>query len=184
MKKWLDHWPFLGAVLLFFANVDWFVIPYLLSKSSSILIVFLVATPLANIEIRLWYDFWQWFIKKWLPTVNRVKEGIDVAQEVKKELRKRGVLEIVIDRVHGTFDKATNPNSYLWKVAKGLRHSGMIILGAEPFLPLGRMVAVIFCVSTSWKNGLYSLYIGNTIHVFLSVLQWKAGISLWNYVFN
>ena len=56
----------------------------------------------------------------------------------------------------------------------------MFGLGAESLISGGRLIGTILCASTKRKNWLYSLIIGNTIHVAISVGTWKLFFYLWD----
>lgn len=180
MKRWNNIWPFLGAILLFIFNVDWVVAFFLNSFNLSFWNKFLILAPLANLELVGWYLFWRWFFKSFIPERKNIKETINFTKEVAQELKMRGYVDRIVEHFEKTFEWAVNPNQYLFKVVKAWGHLGMLFLGVEPFVSGGRIVGVIFCATTGWKNGMVSLIIGNTAHVLITIGSWNLFFYLWD----
>lgn len=176
----LSKWPFLWGFLLYTAgNVDYVIIPFILEPLKlSFWQTFLIATPLANAEVIGGFYFWSWFTWKWLPTTESVKETVELTKSIITLLREYGLLGTIMYKVRETFKWAIN--SRFSRFVKAWGHLGMFGLGAESFVSGGRLVGTIICASTKWKNGLYSLVIGNTIHVAISVGMWKLFFYLWD----
>ena len=179
-RLWGNIWPFFGAMLLFVCNVDWIVAPFLNSYSLSFWNKFFILAPLANLELVGWYSFWRWFFVSFLPRRKKIKETINFTKEVAQELKTRGYVDRVAEHFENTFEWAVNPNQHLFKIVKAWGHLGMLFLGFEPFVAGGRVVGVIFCATTRWKNGLISLIIGNSIHVIITISSWDLLFYLWN----
>ena len=181
MKKEVSKWPFVWAVLLYSANVDYLIIPFVLEPLKlSFWAMFFVAAALANLEIVGGFYFWRWFAWTWLPSTEPVKDTVAFTKSVIGELRKQGLLETIKNRALRTFRWATDPDSQFIRFIKRWEHIGMFCLGAESLISGGRLVGTVICASTKWKNGLYSLIIGNTIHVAISVGTWKLFFYLWD----
>ena len=181
MKKEVSKRPFVGAVLLYGANVDYLIIPFVLEPLKlSFWTMFFVAAALANLEIVGGFYFWRWFAWTWLPTTNPIKGVIGLTKGIIALLKRYGLLGTIIYKVRETFGWATNPEGRFVRFRKRWGHSGMFVLGAESVISGGRLIGTILCASTKWKNGLYSLIIGNTIHVAISVGTWKLFFYLWD----
>ena len=179
MKKWKDNWPFLGAVLLIAANVDWIIIPLLLEPLKlSFWTTFWIVVLLANVEIIGWFYFWKWFAWEWLPKREKVEETVEFVKSVIELLREFGLLKTITIKALWTFRWATNPNRI--QSLKKWGHFWMLFLGAEPFFAGGRLLGVVSCATTRWKAGLISLCIGNTLHVYISIKTWKFTFYLWD----
>lgn len=179
-NRWSLVWPFLSAMLLFVCNVDWVVAPLLNSYSFSFWNKFFILAPLANTELVGWYCFWRWFFTSFLPERKKIKETINFTKEVALELKTSGYADRVVEHFESTFEWAVNPNRHLFKIVKAWGHFGMLFLGFEPFIAGGRVVGVIFCATTGWKNGLISLIIGNSVHVIITISSWDLLFYLWN----
>lgn len=184
-----DFWHFLGGVVLFVANIDWIIIPTILIPLFQFtLTTYIIAIVLANIELVMWYRFWRWFFVSWLARRKSIKETIEftkgIANEAKKDEKVRGYLCRIIDRFENTFAWATNPKRWLWKIVKAGGHFGLLFLGFEPFFWGGRLVGTVFCATIGWKNGIYSLCLGNSLHVIITILSWKAGFRLGDYIWS
>lgn len=174
-------WPFLGALFLFAASIDWVVYPFIIEPMvESFWWRFIITSVLANAEVVGWFSFWTWFIWKWLPETDPVKDTVELTKSVIDLLREYGLLGTIVYKIKETFRWATNPSRRSMRFIKAGGHSASFFLGAEPFFTGGRLIAVIFCASTRWKNGLYSLCIGNTIHVFITIKTWNLTFYLWD----
>lgn len=178
-KKEVSNWPFLGAAVLFVANVDLILVPFVLKPLGlSFWAMFWITMPIANLEILGWFYFWRWFGWEWLPQRERVKETIEFTKGVIEELQEVGLLETIKNRAIRTFRWANNPNRK--NSLKKWGHAWMLFLGAEPFFTGGRLLAVISCGATRWKAGLVSLCIGNAFHVYISIKSWDLIFYLWD----
>lgn len=181
MKKWSNIWPFLGAILLLTAgNGDWVLAPLLISLIDSLGIQFFILTVLFNVELIGWYKFWRWFFVSFLSQRRKIKETINFTKEVAQELKARGYVDRFVEHFENTFEWAVHPDRWLFRVVKAGGHAGMLFLGFEPFVTGGRMAGVIFCVTTRWKNGLYSLMLGNCVHVIIVMGSWNIMFYLWD----
>lgn len=181
-----DFWHFLGGVILALINIDWIVIPAILIPLFEFTWpTYIFTIILANIELVLWYKFWRWFLTSWLARRKKIKETIEFAKEIASEAKEdeevRGYLDRIVDYFENTFKWATNPNKLLWKIIKFGGHVGAFFLGAEPIVAGGRVIGVLFCATTGWRNGIYSLCIGNVFHVIFTILWWKTGLQFWDY---
>lgn len=179
LKKWKENWPFLGAVLLIVASVDWIVIPLILeSLKLYFWITFCIVVLLANMEIVGWFYFWRWFAWEWLPKREKIEEAVEFVKSVIELLREHGLLKTITIKALWTFRWATNmdriPSLKKWG------HFWMLFLGAEPFFTGGRLLGVISCSAMRWKAGLISLCIGNIAHVYISIKAWKLTFYLWD----
>lgn len=180
---WGNVWPFLGALILAVANVDWVLIPFVFPLIfDTFWSTAWAAQIVANIEIFGWYKFWRWFFIKFLPKRRRVRETIDFTKELTQELKERGYVALIVLYFEKQFEWAVNPNQWAFKALKAGSHFGMFFLGFEPFSPGGRFVGVVFCVTTGWARGLYSLCLGNIIHVFISIGSWELIFKMLNWV--
>jgi len=179
-KKKISKWPFVWGFLLYTAgNIDYCIIPFILEPMGlSFWGKFLIATPLANLEIIAGFYFWYWFAWKWLPTTESVKETVELTKSIITLLKEYGLLGTIIYKVRGTFKWATS-NKFS-RFIKVWGRIGMFSLGAESFISGGRLVGTILCASTKSKNGLYYLMAGNTIHVAISVWTWGLVFYLWD----
>ena len=124
MKKWQNIWPFLGAILIYCANVNYIIIPLILEPLHlSFWKIFWIATPIANLEIIGGFYFWRWFTWTWLPKTETVKDTIELTKSVVDLLREYGILGTIIYKMRETFKWATNPNGKSIKFIKrwGLR---------------------------------------------------------------
>lgn len=175
----LSAWPFFWGFLLYtVGNVDYVVIPFILEPSGfSFWETFLIAAPLANLEVIGGFYFWSWITWKWLPTMEPIKGTVELTKNIITLLREYGLLGMITFKVGETFRWATNGRFSRFVNAWG--HVGMFVLGAESFVSGGRLVGTIICASTKWKNGLYSLIIGNIIHIAIAVGAWKLFFFLW-----
>lgn len=181
MKKWSNFWPFLGAVLLLtVGNGDWVLAPLALFLIDSFGIQFFILAVLFNIELIGWYKFWRWFFVSFLPQRRKIKETINFTKEVAQELKARGYVDKFVEHFENTFEWAVHPDCWLFRVIKAGGHAGMLFLGFEPFVTGGRMAGVLFCVTTGWKNGLYSLMLGNCVHVLIVLGSWNLILYLWD----
>ena len=181
MKKEVSKWPFVGAVLLYSANVDYLIIPFVLEPLNlSFWTMFFVAAALANLEIVGGFYFWRWFRWTWFPQTEPVKDTVELTKSIIRLLREYGLLGTIQYKVRETFRWVTDPGGRFIRFIKRWEHIGMFCLGAESLISGGRLVGTVICASTKWKNGLYSLIIGNTIHVAISVGTWKLFFYLWD----
>lgn len=179
LKKWKDNLPFLGALLLFFANVDWFIIPFVLEPwGLSFWTTFWIAAPIANLEIIGWFYFWRWFAWEWLPKREKIEEAVEFVKSVIELLREHGVLKTITIKALYTFRWATNKERV--QSLKKWGHFWMLFLGIEPFFSGGRLLGVISCAATRWKAGIISLCIGNAVHIYISIKTWKLTFYLWD----
>lgn len=181
MSRQRTPWVFVGAGLLVLCNVDWVVIPILQPFFTSIWHLWIVVAAIANVELWLWYRFWRWFFVRWLPGRKSIGETIEFAAELKGELREEGYIQRVVTHFEETFTWASDPKGKLFKIVKAWGHAGMFFLGCEPVIFGGRLVGVVFCATTGWKSGLWTLMIGNGIHVLISVGTWEAIIISLRY---
>lgn len=180
-KEKISKWPFFGAILLYSANVDYIIIPLILKPLDlSFWSTFWIATLVANIEIIGGFYFWYWFAWTWLPTTERVKDTVQLTKSVIELLKEHGILGTIIYKIKETFKWAINHDGRLIRFIKRWEHPGMLILGAESFVSGGRLCGTIICASTKWRNGIYSLIIGNTVHVATSVGVWNLFFYLWS----
>ena len=180
-RQKVSKWPFLGAVLLYGANVDYLIIPFILKPFAlSFWAMFWIAAPMADMEIIGGFYFWKWFAWKWLPTTEPVKDTVELTKSIVTLLREYGLLGTIIYKVRTTFGWATSPNRKLTKFVKAWGHVAMIGLGAESFVSGGRLVGTVLCASMKWKRGLVSLVIGNTIHVAISIWTWNLFFYFWS----
>lgn len=180
-KKRISKWPFLGAVLLYGANVDYLIIPFILEPLGlSFWAKFWIAAPMADMEIVGGFYFWRWFAWKWLPTTEPVKDTVELTKSIIALLIEYGLLGTIIYKVRETFGWATSPNRKLTKFVKAWGHIAMFSLGAESFVSGGRLIGTILCASMKWKKGLMSLVVGNTIHVAVSIWTWNLFFYLWS----
>jgi hypothetical protein len=179
LKKWSNVWPFLGAVFLFICNVDWVIAPALGSYMDSFWAQYFTLVVLANLELFGWYYFWRWFFVSFLPERRKIRETIDFTKEVAQELQQKGYKERFVEHFERTFDSATNPENDFFRKIKAWGHAGMIFLGFEPFITGGRLAGVILCSTAKWKTGLYSLMVGNSIHVFVTMGSWNLIFYVW-----
>lgn len=179
-KKKISRWPFFWSFLLYtVGNIDYVIIPLILKPLGlSFWAMFAIATPLANLEVVGGYYFWKWFAWKWLPTTEPVKETIELKKNIIDLLEEYGLLETIVYKVKEKFKWAISHRFSKWINAWG--HAGMFILGAESFVSGGRFVGTVLCASTKKKNGLYSLMVGNTIHVAVSIWTWNLFFYLWD----
>jgi membrane protein implicated in regulation of membrane protease activity len=180
LKRWNNVWPFAGALFLLTAgNGDWVVIPLVMFLVQSFWHQFFILSVLLNIEILIWYKFWRWFFITFLPERKKIRESIDFTKEIAKELKRKGILQRIVEHFENTFEWAVHPDRWLFRTIKAGGHAGMFFLGFEPFVMGGRMAGVILCVTTNWKNGLYSLMIGNCVHVLIAMGSWNLLFHLW-----
>lgn len=179
-KEKVGKWPFLWGFLLYTAgNVDYIVIPLILNPLGlSFWGIFLAAALLANLEILCGYRFWSWFIRKWLPMTEPVKETVELTKSIIILLREKGLLGTIIYKVRENFKWATGNKFSRFINVWG--HVGMFILGAESIISGGRLVGTILCASRKWRKGLISLIIGNTIHVAISIWTWNLFFYFWD----
>lgn len=180
-KQQVSNWPFFWGFLLYTAgNVDYVVIPLILQPLGlSFWKIFLIATPLANLEIVAGYRFWSWFTWKWLPTTEPVKDTVELTKDIITLLREEGLLGTIIYKIRENFKWATTSNKFSRFINTG-GHFGMFCLGAESFVSGGRLIGTVLCASTKRKNGLYSLIVGNTIHVAISIWTWNWLFYFWD----
>lgn len=165
-------WPFLGAAVLFIANVDLVLVPLVLKSSDlSFWSMYWIAMPIANLEIFGWFYFWKWFAWKWLPATEPVKETKELVKSIIELLREHGLLGTIIYKVRETFKWATSPDQK--RSLEKWGHFLMLFLGFEPFFVGGRLLGVISCGAARWKAGLVSLCIGNAVHVYVSIKTWN-----------
>jgi len=176
----LSKWPFLFGLILYTAgSVDYVIIPFILEPLGlSFWKKFLIVAPIANMEMVAGFYFWKWFTWKWLPTTEPVKETVELTKSIISLLRKYGLLGMIIFKVRETFKWATG--SKFSRFVNSWGHVGMFALGAESFVSGGRLVGTVLCASTKWKNGLYSLGVGNIVHVAISIWTWNLFFYLWN----
>jgi hypothetical protein len=167
-------------LLLTAGNGDWVVIPLVMFLVKSFWSQFFVSAVLLNIELFAWYKFWRWFFISFLPERKKIRETIDFTKEVARELKVRGYIDRVVEHFENTFEWAVHPDRWLFRTIKAGGHVGMFFLGFEPFVMGGRMAGVILCVTTNWKNGLYSLVIGNCVHVLIAMGSWNLVFYLWD----
>ena len=179
-KEKLSKWPFLWGFLLYtVGNVDYVIIPLILKPLGlSFWTIFWIALPIADAEIIGGFYFWSWFAWKWSPTTEPVKETVELAKSIIVLLKEYGLLGTIIYKVRKTFRWATN--SKFIKFIKAWGHIGMFGLGAESVVSGGRLAGTIICASAKRKNWLYSLIIGNTFHVIVSIWTWNLFFYLWN----
>ena len=179
-EKNVSKWPFFWGSLLYTAgNIDYVILPFILKPLGlSFWGMFLIATPLANLEIVGGYYFWKWFTWKWLPTTEPIKEKVELTKGIIALLKEYGLLETIIYKVREQFKWATS--NRFSKLVGAWGHAGMFILGAESFISGGRLIGTVLCASTKKKNGLYSLMVGNVIHVAVSIWTWNLFFYLWN----
>jgi hypothetical protein len=177
-EKGNNIWAFLGMALLFIANVDLVLIPFVFKPLDlSFRVSFWAIVLIANLEIMGWFLFWRWFSWTWLPKTKPIKDTVELTKSILDLLKEHGLLGTVIYKTKETFKWAMDPKRK--KSFKKGGHVWMFFLGAEPFFTGGRLLAVIFCGATRWKAGLVSLCIGNTIHVYLSIKSWDLIFYLW-----
>ncbi|MBI2064348.1 MAG: hypothetical protein HYT66_01395 [Candidatus Yanofskybacteria bacterium] len=175
----VSPWPFWGAAVLFAANVDLILIPYVLKpRGLSFWTMYWVAMPIANLEIFGWFYFWRWFAWKWLPSTEPVKDTVELTKSVIELLNEYGLLGTIIYKIRKTFGWATNPGRK--RSLEKWGHFWMLFLGAEPFFAGGRLLGVVSCGATRWKAGLISLCVGNTAHVYISIKTWDLIFYLWD----
>lgn len=179
MKKWRNIWPFLGAVLLTVFSIDWVVAPFLRSLFDSMWLLFVILVPFANAELLGWYCFWRWFYTSFLPGRKKVMETIELAKEIGSDLKHDGYIDRVVDHFEVSFNWAVNPDRWLLKTIKAWGHIGMLFLGLEPFVAGGRLIGVVLCATIGWKSGLYSLMIGNCVHVLFVIGSWNFVFYIW-----
>lgn len=160
-------------MLLTLLNVDFVLAPAVRTITSEFWGMFGILVVLANIELVLWYRFWRWFFVRFLPERRQIRETVEFAKELGGELKRKGYIDRVIDHFENTFKWATNPDRWLFRVVKAWGHAGMLFLGFEPFITGGRLIGVIFCATTGWKQGLISLLIGNAVHVMITIGSWE-----------
>lgn len=178
-EKKLSFWPFWGAAVLFMANVDFIIIPYILIPIGiSFWAMYLIAILVANFEIFGWFYFWKWFTWKWLPHTEPVKDTVALTKNIINMLQDYGLLGTVVYKIRETFRWATSPQ--FKRSLERWGHFWMFFLGVEPFLTGGRMLGVISCGVARWKTGLISLCIGNAIHVYISIRTWDLIFYLWD----
>lgn len=174
----VGRWPFLWGVLLYIANVDYVVIPFVIGPlNMSFWTTFWMAVLLANLEIFCGFYFWSWFTWKWLPTTEPVKDTVELTKNIITLLKEYGLLGTIKYKISKTFEWATS-NKFS-KFIKTWGHVGMFVLGAESIVSGGRLVGTVLCASMKWKNGLYALMVGNTIHIVISVWTWGLFFDLW-----
>jgi len=181
--KW--HKEYLFYLFLLILNVDFVIVPFLQRHGFSGITLFLITVFFSLGELCGWFWFWSWFRRKAVPEIiayqiardQRIQEAIKLGKEVKKELEEKGLLERILEYFFRTFNKATDQNSKTFKKIKAGGHIAMFILGAEPW-PGGRTIGVIFCGSTGWRRGLYTLMIGNIFHVAYVIGFWGLIFSL------
>ena len=150
---------------------------------------FFILIVLLNIELFGWYKFWRWFFTSFLPERKKIRKTIDFTKEIteeitkeleqEKELKEEGIFSRIVNFFEDQFEWAIHPDRWLVKVMKAGGHSLMLFLGAEPFVMGGRVAGVIFCATTGFKNGIYSLMIGNCFHVLISMGLWNLTFYIW-----
>lgn len=140
---------------------------------------FLILIILLNVELICWYKFWRWFLTSFLPERKKIRETIDFTKEVALELKQTGYAERIVEHFENTFEWATHPDGRLFKMIKAGGHTMVLFLGAEPFVMGGRVAGVIFCATTGFRNGLYSLVVGNCVHVLISMGMWGLTFYIW-----
>lgn len=181
MKKWQNVRPFLGALLLLtVGNGDWVLVPLVMLTINSFWSQFLILAVLLNVELVGWYKFWRWFFISFLPERKKIKTTINFTKEITTELKRKGILDRIVDFFEDQFEWAVRPDRWLIKAMKAGGHFVMLFLGFEPFMTGGRMAGVIFCVTTGFKNGLYSLMAGNCVHVLISMGSWNLVFYIWS----
>lgn len=180
MKKWRNVWPFLGAVfLLTIGNGDWVVTPFVMWLVDSFWAQFFILAVLLNIELVGWYRFWRWFFVSFLPERKKIRTTIDFTKGITTKLKRKGILDEIVGFFEDQFEWAAHPDRWLIKTMKAGGHLLMLFFGAEPFITGGRMAGTIFCATTGFKTGLYSLMVGNCVHVLLSIGLWHLLFYAW-----
>lgn len=178
------HWQYAGAIALYVLNVDWIIMPKLKFWGLSGWLLFVVTSVLAVLELYLGYLFWDWFRRVSVPELAKhaaqsemVQEAIEMSKEIQKELKKVGLWEKlktrIINFLFNTYKKATDHNNRFMKWLKRGGNIGMFAFGINPE-PGTRTFGAIFCGTTSWRNGLYPLALGNIFRVAYMVGLWEV----------
>lgn len=171
--------------MLTIANGDWVITPFVMWLIDSFWIQFFTLAVLLNIELFGWYRFWRWFFVSFLPERKKVRVIIDFTKEIKEELKQEielkqpGIINRIVIFFEDQFEWAVHPDRRFIKVMKAGGHSLMLFFGAEPFVMGGRMTGTIFCATTGFKNGIYSLMIGNCGHIMISIGFWNLIFYVW-----
>ena len=140
---------------------------------------FCILAVLLNIELFGWYRFGRWFFVSFMPERKKVRETIDFTKEITKELKRKGILSKIVNFFEDQFEWAVHPDRWLIKTIKAGGHSLMLFFGAEPFIMGGRMAGTIFCATTGFKTGIYSLMVGNCVHIMISIGLWNLLFYAW-----
>ncbi len=185
--KW--HWQYIIPITLIISNVDWILMPTIRLLGINGWRLFIIISVLEILEMIVWYFFWKWFkrvtvlveFKEYAKSDSRVKDAIKLEEEIRAELKETGILDKTKDKIisffFNTLSKYTDDNNRFIKKVKRGRNIAMLLLGLDPY-PGGRTFGTIFCGSTGWKNGLYSLAVGNTLRVAYTIGIMNYLISL------
>ncbi len=166
-------WPLLIAVIIATVlNFDYFLAPILrrgLGLSCWSLLI--VGMCLSVSEALYEYWFFGWLVN-FIKEYGKIKETIRFGKKISRELERDGYIDRIVNYFKYNFDKAIDPDN---KVVKAIKAGGWLTLfvaGLEPF-PTGRTIGIILSRIAGSRKALYTVMIGNLIHVAIVVGVWE-----------
>ncbi|MEX1064047.1 MAG: hypothetical protein WD898_01825 [Candidatus Paceibacterota bacterium] len=177
------HWQYLIPVLLIIFQIDLIIIPVLRQAGLSFWKIYFIAMPMGTAELFIQYYFFSWFRKEVVLTVLKrkaaqeglVKEGIELVQQVRQQ--NYGVSTRIKNYCFKIYASSTDPDNKTVKKIKRGGHGIMLLLGLEPWVYGGRLFGVVNCSAIGWRNGLYSLALGNAVRMTGIVAAWDFILS-------
>jgi len=196
LKKWRYIWPFLLALVVWFFNTDWVVIPSLQNRAFciwganlydlswlipplSLFQIFIAICVVSTLDLLFWYFFLIWLrdlIFRTIVQKQATQEAAELGREVKSALNSTGLMDRIIDWLHRWLHWSTSDTNPIVTRLKRLGYGGLFSFSAIP--ETGTRVAAIFICSMSKSiKGMLFVLLGNLVKNSLMVFAVWGPVS-------
>ena len=190
-KRWMYDWRVILALILYFVNIEFFIIPVILIGWLSLegLTLGIVAGIWGFGEKAYWVWFSGWLtkeIKKAQPVTDAIIFGKSIAPKIRSEVKGMRSFQETHDWAKDYFTKRFSVENYknnklfIFSM-QFLRWSGYffgcILIFFIGLIPLAWIVGLVICRVKNWKLGFAALLVGAFMRSFGFAYGWEGFFS-------